>query len=189
MNISSPDKEVLSLVFAFSQALERRAAHLQSFCRHGVQVEGWLKGELLGFLDEQKRQGKIVDFGREEKVLSDKRKRVDFKLALKTETGTRVAWIEIKHWLIGQQKGATYGSSFYFGDPSSVGIGPDVRKLAIVPNDGKYLLVLAIANPGDDEWQRGVTGFNKKFDPLRVETLNRPGDFPGHFYLGLLKVS
>jgi len=189
MSTSSPDKEVLNLALGFSQALGTRAGHLQSFCRHGIQVEGWLKGELLGFLDEQKRQGKIINFEREEKLLSDKRKRVDFKVGLKTKTGTQAAWIEIKHWLIGQQKGATYGSSFYFGDSSSVGISQDVRKLSIVPNEGKYLLVLTTANPGDEEWQRGVTRFNKKFDPLQLETLNRPADFPAHFYLGLLKVS
>ena len=42
MSTSSPDKEVLNLVLGFSQALETRASHLQSFCRHGIQVEGWL---------------------------------------------------------------------------------------------------------------------------------------------------
>jgi len=189
MVTSGPDKEVLNLILGFSQALETREGHLQSFCRHGIQVEGWLKGEFLGFLDEQKRQGKIIDFEREEKLLSDKRKRVDFRLALKTETGTRVAWIEIKHWLIGQQNSVTYDPSFYFGDPSSAGVNQDVRKLAIVQNEGKYLLVLATANPGDEEWQRGVTKFNKKFDPFHLETLNRPADFPDCFYLGLLKVS
>jgi len=62
MNGSHSDKEVLDPVLAFCSALETREVQLRSFCRHGVQVEGWLKGELLGFLDERKRQGKTTDF-------------------------------------------------------------------------------------------------------------------------------
>ncbi len=55
MSGSHSDKEVLDPVLAFCSALETREVQLRSFCRHGVQVEGWLKGELLGFLDERKR--------------------------------------------------------------------------------------------------------------------------------------
>ncbi len=181
------DKQIRNLVFNFSRVLNSHKGHLQSFCDHGVQVEGWFKGELLGFLEQQWTNGVIAGFTREEKVRDDKRKKVDFKLVLPTGADTELAWIELKHWLIGRQKGVTYGASFYFSDPTSVGISQDARKLAKVPEAG-YILVLATANPGDEEWQKGIAKFNGKFAPLSLETLTQPSYFPSHYCLGLLKI-
>jgi len=178
------DTKVRDLVLSFKKVLDDHDAHLKSFCDHGVQVEGWLKGELLGFLEQQK-----VRFSREEKASIDKRKKVDFKIELTTETGTEYAWIELKHWLIGYQKGVKYDASFYFGDPTSVGISQDAKKLTKIPDNGRYILVLATANPGDEEWQKGLAKFNEKFIDTAVEALTQPRDFPDHYCVGLLKVS
>lgn len=183
------DKQVRDLVTSFKQVLDAHECHLKSFCNHGVQVEGWLKGELLGFLEQQQADGVIAGFSREVKVENDKRKKVDLKVVFPTDKGTECIWIELKHWLIGQQQGVPYNASFYFNDPTSVGISQDTKKLAKVPEENRYILVLTTANPGDEEWQRGVAKFNEKFAPPRLETLTQPSHFPRHYSLGLLKIA
>ena len=183
----SSDSQIMDLVSSFRNAMEAHEEHLKCFCAHGVQLEGWLKGEFIHFLDQHKSMAKIVGFDREERA-GKGRKKVDFRLEFLGEMGTRHAWLEIKHWLIGYQKGCKYDALFYFSDPSSVGIAPDIKKLANIQDDDKYLLVLATANPGENEWFKGVDKFNQKFAPLSLKPVTKPKDFPSYYFLGLLKI-
>src|SRR5260221_8946873 len=88
------------------------------FRNMGFQSEGWFKGELLTLFSEFQREGIIQELDREVMVGT---KKVDIKIRL-NET---YHWIELKHWLIGEQKGVSYNPSSYFGDTSSVGITGD----------------------------------------------------------------
>jgi len=185
------ERRLRDLVARFSrEVLDNHVKHLECFCQHGVQVEGWLKGELLCFLDNEKAEGRISDFGREVPV-GGSRKRVDFRIKIATTSGAlEEAWVELKHWLIGYQAGSQYNASFYFGDPSSVGIRQDVKKLrGLPPSKGKFVLILATANPGAAEWAAGVDKFNRKFAPPRLKSLTDPAEFPNSYFLGLLRVS
>jgi len=154
---------------------------LLCFAKYGVQTEGWFKGEMLFFLDKLVERGIVTTFDREvrrETVLVDLQVRLN-----------QLHWLELKHWLIGKQKGTTYGASFYFRDRSSVGIIRDVSKLLACPaGDPRWLLILASANPGVEAWRRGVEGFNDKFKPIRVTSHTDPGEFPTSYFLGLLSV-
>ena len=183
-----PENHFKDLVFRFKEILDSKEEILNCFCKYGVQVEGWLKGELLYFLDGEKSAERIAHFDREVLIGIGKRK-VDFKVEMSTGSGTLEAWIELKHWLIGDQKGTPYNAQFYFKDPSSVGIKPDVEKLNEIPDGEKFLLILTAKNPGMDDWSTGVDRFNEKFSPLHVESLTTPADFPDFYYLGLLKVA
>ncbi len=174
---------------SFKQVLDAHETNLKSFCAHGVQVEAWLKGEFLSFLDQQKEQGLIAGFDREEKIESDNRKKVDFRIGISTGRGLRNAWVELKHWLVGYQKGVKYDASFYFSDPTSAGIVQDAKKLIKVQDEARYILILTTSNPGEEKWQNGVEKFRKKFTPINIETLMQPKDFPDHYCIGLLKVS
>lgn len=93
--------------------------------------------------------------------------------------------MELKHWLIGEQKGANYDAGFYFRDPSAVGIKPDIEKLKLAPGN-KYMLILTTGNPGVERWLNGVEQFNRKFAPLDITSLTDPRDFSEHYFLGLL---
>ena len=172
---------LLDIVSDFRNVLERRPGILKSFCRHGVQIEGWLKGEILHLLDTKKAEGALPDFDREV-AFGQGRRRIDLKLTGVNDGDT---WIELKHWLIGYQKGTRYSAGFYFGDPSSVGIRPDVEKLQLARGH-KFIMVLATANPGADGWRDGIETFNRKFSPLQVNPLTDPTDFPEYYFLGLL---
>ena len=177
------------LVVRFKEVLDSKEGVLNCFCKYGVQSEGWLKGELLYFLDNEKSAGRIDHFDREVSIrVGRKKKKVDFKVKISTSSGALEAWIELKHWLIGYQKGTRYNAQFYFGDPSSVGIKPDAEKLSGIPNGSKFLLILTTANPGTNDWSTGVNKFNKKFFPIHLESLTNPADFPSFYYLGLLEV-
>jgi|GEM_PF-1691910 len=176
---------LLDLVFRFKEVMDSRENTLNSFCKYGVQLEGWLKGEILSFLDAEKGAGRIDNFDREIIVGQGKKKTdINVKLAPDSE----IAWIELKHWLIGYQRGTQYNAQFYFGDTTSVGIKPDAEKLSGVSNGSKYLLILTTANPGLKDWSDGVDKFNRKFSPIQLKSLTNPTDFPNFYYLGLLEI-
>ena len=101
--------QMLEIVNGFKKVLELRKNVLQCLCNYGVQTEGWLKAELLYFLETQKTSGDLRDFDREVKFGLG-RKKIDFKL---TNTNDEDAWVELKHWLIGHQRGTKYDASFY----------------------------------------------------------------------------
>jgi hypothetical protein len=174
------------LVSDFKKVLDDHEELLKCFCRKGVQLEGWLKGELLYFFEKEKKKV-ILDFDRE--VTIPIGRKVDFRITVGERTNFVDVWIEIKYWLIGYQKGSYYNANFYFGDSSSVGIRPDIEKLLEIQKDPKFMLILAVANPGSDEWEEGVKKFNRKFKPLHISSLTNPKDFAKTFFLGLLRIT
>lgn len=173
---------MLSLLYHFREHFDDQLDQFASFTKHGVQCEGWFKAEMLSLLDSMEAQGVIDEFDREVRCQSGI---IDLRL---NHNGQH--WIELKHWLIGRQRGTNYGCGFYFRDNSSVGITPDCRKLITCPNDSnRWLLILATSNPGQEPWDKGVADFNNKFSPLHVRSYTQPGEFPASYFLGLLAVS
>jgi len=155
------------------------------FADLGFQSEGWFKGELLTALSRLKAGGVVHDIDREIPIDG---KRIDVMIVV---DGVR-HWIELKHWLIGTQKGFTYNPSFYFADRSSVGIIPDVDKLrrpSLNDADRRWLLLLLTANPGTVPWEVGIDRFNDKFAPRQLAPRTQPDDFPGTYFLGLLELT
>lgn len=181
------NNQLQNIVLHFRRIMESHQKHLEHFCDHGVQLEGWLKGEFLCFLEDYKSMGRMVNFDREVRFGGSKRK-IDFCLEIPGAILSSYVWIELKHWLIGFQKGYKLNPIFYFTDPSSVGIKPDVDKLMSIKEGDRYLLILCTANPGTEEWLRGVTKFNDKFTNSRIESLTNPAEFPRSYFLGLLRV-
>ena len=175
------ETKMIGLVNRFQEVLDTRRDILECFCNYGVQLEGWLKGELIYFLDTEKAGGRLHDFDREVSFGHGRRK-IDIKI---TDENALDDWVELKHWLIGFQRGYKYDAGFYLRDSSSVGIKPDVEKLKLA-HGRKYVLTLATANPGAEGWFSGVQQFNRKFAPLRISPMTDPADFPAQYFLGLL---
>ena len=173
---------MVELISRLNEVMNARRDRLESFCLNGVQVEGWLKGELLYFLDTEKAAGRLSNFKREATIHG--RRKVDIWLAFDHSIP---AWVELKLWLIGKQGDYLYDARFYFADSTSNGIKRDVEKLMIT-NEDEYVLVLATANPTVDKWSEGVARFNEKFAPFQVSSLTDPGDYPSDHFLGLLAV-
>ena len=186
--MSPSDEPFLSLVRRFSDGLNARTDQFDCFAKYAVQIEGWLKGEALCFLDAEQRRGVVARVGREVRVATKSgRKQCDLSISFR-DTPQDEVWIELKHWFISRQGSWSYNAKAYCSDRTSVGIMPDVEKLNRFPGTSRYLLILATPNPGPEDWVAGVELFNKKFKPLRVMRLTNPIDFPSQFFLGVLKV-
>ena len=142
---------------------------------------------MLYFLDSVIVKERLAKFDREVSI-GFGRKKVDFALMVKSESDFQRFWIEIKHWLIGYQKGTFWYATSYFADSSSVGTKTDVEKLTDIREEGTFLLVLATANPGEKDWSSGIRKFNTKFQPLWVKSLTNLSDFPQSYFLGLLSI-
>ena len=173
---------MVELIARLKIRMDARRDTMVSFSKYGVQVEGWLKGELLSFLDTEKAEGKLLDFDREVTV---QRRKIDIKLQFADSAS---AWVELKHWLIGQQKKAYWDVPYYFGDKTTNGIEPDVLKLKLTTTGDKYVLILATAGTTAEKWSEGVARFNKKFSSLCVSSLTDPRDYTAEYFLGLLAV-
>ena len=160
--------------------LRRRFAALQdrfeAFRSHGVQVEGWFKGELIAHLHSSGRA-----FDREVRFGS---RRVDFILP---RDASRDA-CEIKSWLIGTQKGERWTARKYFCDQSSVGIVPDLRKLPDWKYGRRFLLIFCYDNPGPEDWEEGLRKFREKFPEFRLEGRTRPQEDPTSWYAGVIEL-
>jgi hypothetical protein len=182
------DEFMTQLVVRFSRQLRRQQSKLRCFHQQGVQLESWLKGELLYFLDREKTSGHLWDFDREVPVdLTHKKKKVDLVVYPYNRRKSSTCWIEIKHWVL-QQKGESYKPIWYLGYKNSVGIWPDADALRQIPNGSKFILALMTANPGTSDWGEGIQRFNEKWGPLSLRSLTDPSRFPSSFHVGLLRL-
>jgi len=181
------DEEMGDLVSRLAEYLRTSEQQLRCFHEYKSQVEGWFKGELICFLDQEKRAGRLPYFERERLVYDvlGRRKNIDIALQFDKIDSSRVSWVELKHWHIGTQNNGNYGCRWYFRHATQ----PDVEKLLMIPEDGdKFILVLLTMNPGSKDWTAGVEAFNAAFPQLSVCSLTNPGDYPDYFFLGLLHV-
>lgn len=181
---------MMDVVTRFRMVLDAHSEHMKLFDRHAIQVEGWLKGEVLHFFEAERTNGKLHNYWVEctpETKTDPGRKKIDYKLEIVDSTIKVKVWIELKHFQVGTQSGRYWRASGYFGS-KSYGIYDDVAKLQEVVSGDKYILVLATKNPGHDDWSRGVDKFNEKFSPLAIQSHTDPSDFPTTYFLGLLEV-
>ena len=191
MNSELVEERLKELISAFKKDLDSKHEQLNCFCKHGVQLEGWLKGELIYFLEKQKKCGRIEGFEREVTPhgYGHGRRKVDIKVELRLESEIFIVWVELKYWLIGEQKGTPYKPKFYFNERGSIGIKPDIEKLILIENDFKFLLILSVKNPKIEDWDEGVKVFNDKFPNYNLKSLTDPNVYEDSYYLGLLSVS
>jgi len=179
---------MIDVIGRFRSILSEHELHMKLFDHCAVQVEGWLKGELLPFFEAEKAYGILLNYWPESSPkfrTIQGRKRIDYELQLFDSTKV---WIELKHFQIGHQKGELWKAQNYFID-KNIGIYNDVVKLQDVVEGDKYIFILATKNPGMDDWSRGLHKFNEKFSHLYIQSHTAPSNFPATYFLGLLKVS
>ena len=187
------ENSLLQLVSDFRNNLDTHKEQFKCFCDKGVQVEGWLKGEMLFFLTNEVKKKVIEDFDREvwikDEILQGRRNVVDLKIVGKSGILQEFAYVELKHWLIGYQRNMRWHARSYLSDNSSVGISLDAKKLQQISRNPNYILILATANPGNEDWKSGIEKFNRKFAPVQIHALTSPADFPKEYFVGLLRVT
>ncbi len=156
--------------------LDRR---LKCFLKYEYQAEGWMKAEFLYLLDEMKKQG-IVQRIEREKRCGRGRKKVDVVFEMR---GIR-HWVELKHWLIGPQKGQVWKLPAYFD-----GLEEDAKKLRSVlgAHDRGWILSLCTANPQTAAWRMAVKNFNVDNKSFRMIRRSAPNQYPSSHFLGLME--
>jgi len=156
-----------------------------TFAKQGVQLEGWLKGEILVALDRLYERQVIKGFDREVPFATGSKRKID----LTVDTFESRNWVELKYWLVGKQRpGVRYGPMFYTGDKSPVGIFKDVEKLRSIKAPGNlWLLILNVDNPGPQEWAAGLKRFVDKFG-IPIKSCSNPAEYPPTYFLGLIQV-
>ena len=177
---------LLDVISRFRVVLDAHIRQLVCFDQYAIQVEGWLKGEIVQFFDSEKLATTLDEFETEVKC-GYGRKRVDCFLKLQ---GTPV-WVELKHWQIGSQGDQRWIASDYFVS-KSFGIYGDADKLSKIIDGDRYILILATKNPDCEEqgdWGKGVDRFNQKFNPSHIKSYTNPSNFPRFYFLGLLEVT
>ena len=109
-----------------------------------MQVEGWFKTEFLYYL-----KGKKMDIGvenRECKVSEEIRRKTDIRIPLKNYN----CYVELKHIILGEQKGSRYNLKFYFYEKTY--ISNDIEKLQNIKSpDEAYALTFVSLNEYKNE--------------------------------------
>jgi len=100
---------MLVVVERLRRQLSGQERQLQHFSERQYQAEGWIKAGFLQLLDELKEQG-LVESVEREKLCGRGREKVDVVFQVR---GVR-HWVELKHWLIGPQKGTVWKLPAYF---------------------------------------------------------------------------
>ena len=175
---------MVELVPRIAEHLAALPKRLDSFRELEYQSEGWLKTELLLALLGMKAGGLIEEFDREVSLAT--RQQVDVLIV----AGGCRHWVELKHWLIGMQRGSHYATRFYFTDKRGCSLMNDVRKLVRIDDDSRrWVLALLTTNPGEQDWRDGLAAYEARPDAIPLASRTDPSDFPNGFFLGLLEVT
>ncbi len=146
----------------YKKLIDNNKDYLILFSNLQIQIEGWFRGEIMHYFKENRYD--MTTKNREVPVTNEERKKVDLKVKLNNVS----YWIELKHLLVGYQKGNKkegnqYGNyfslNFYFY--SGTYISNDIEKLkkvSWVPKETTYKYVLAFLStnyPEDKEIKNG----------------------------------
>ena len=83
----------------YNELINSKKQYLQLFSRLQIQIEGWFRGELMNYIDGPDHN---MTTENREVLLNDKDKK---KADLKVEFDKKPYWVELKHLLVGYQKG------------------------------------------------------------------------------------
>ena len=129
----------------------KNVRYLELFSKLQIQIEGWFRGELMNYIDRN-HCGMTVE-NREVPIPNDKRKKVDLKIY--------DYWVELKHGLVGCQKGNWFNlNSYFYNGKKGTNIANDIKKLRELDNspESKNRLILMFVSTNEqlnDECKEG----------------------------------
>jgi len=153
------------------------------FAKSQRQVEGWFKGELLYLFSTLERQGLLSDWESEAPVAVGSRKKHDFRLTI----GHLSIYLELKTLYHGQQRSSRIDLGIYFYK-DTIGIWPDVEKLASLQTGQGFCLLFVYPAPERKNWEAALEGFAKRISPIQIEDISDPDAYPASLYIAKLKV-
>lgn len=193
----------------YEELIDGKKEYLKLFSRLQIQIEGWFRGELMNYLDGPDHN--MTTENREVLLNDEGRKKAD----LKVEFDKKSYWVELKHLLVGYQKGNekpedkqvgnNFSLNFYFY--SGTYVTNDIEKLENELKSSqetayKYILAFVSTNyPVDkrdkieskeilDDQIKKILNNNRKDGPLKNKARLISSDFNNDCNFGyfLLKV-
>ena len=169
-----------NLLFKLKDNFDKYERIYSTFTKYEFQTEGWFKAELITILDEMKNKNIIVDFDREIRLNNNL-----IDILINTKNGN-ANYVELKHCLIGNQKGEKWTFKKHITDNPIMKDIEKLNKYEIIKNP--WLFLLLTENPGKEDWDAGISNYNSKIPERKIEAFSNPDDFPQSYFLGLLKI-
>ena len=167
---------VLEVFGRIREHLGTMTDRMRCFSTYEFQAEGWLKAECMALLDGLKKSGAIGGVEREVSALH--RKKID--LVVHCRDGRH--WVELKHWLIGPQKGQTFNPKSYV-----TALEDEFEKFeAVKAGDRAWILALCTARPDDSAWTSALKDFNSENAPWFLDSLEERSSYSPEWFLGVL---
>ena len=193
----------------YNELINSKKQYLQLFSRLQIQIEGWFRGELMNYIDGPDHN---MTTENREVLLNDKERK---KTDLKVEFDKKPYWVELKHLLVGYQKGNkkpedkqagnNFSLNFYFY--SDTYITNDIEKLdnelkSSQETAYKYVLAFVSTNHPEDKKNKieskgvleaqinDILNYKRKKGPLTKKACLISSDFNNDCNFGyfLLKV-
>ena len=208
MNTNKLENDIIEF---YKILINNKKEYLQLFSKLQIQIEGWFRGELMNYFTNCNY--KMTTKNREFPINEGDRKKVDLKIGDSYESESY--WIELKHLLIGNQKGNkksdgerkgnNFSLNFYFY--SGTYITNDIEKLENVSKSSqetsyKYVLAFVSTNYPEDKKDKieskevleaqinDILNYKRKEGPLTKKACLISSDFNNDCNFGyfLLKV-
>ena len=193
----------------YNELINSKKEYLQLFSKLQIQIEGWFRGELMNYFDGPDHN--MTTENREVLLNDEERKKADLKI----EFDKTSYWLELKHLLVGYQKGNkkpedkqagnNFSLNFYFY--SGTYITNDIEKLENVSKSSqetayKYVLAFVSTNYPEDKKNKikskgvleaqinDILNYKRKKGPLKNKACLISSDFNKDCNFGyfLLKV-
>ena len=157
MNTNKLENDIIEF---YKILINNKKEYLQLFSKLQIQIEGWFRGELMNYF--KNCDYKMTTKNREVPINEGDRKKVDLKIGDSNESESY--WIELKHLLVGnqkgnkksdgEQKGNNFSLNFYFY--SGTYITNDIEKLENLSKSSqetayKYVLSFVSTNYPEDK--------------------------------------
>ena len=153
------------------------------FTQSQRQVEGWFKGELLYLFSKLKRQDQLLHWESEANLPDNGKKKSDFKVTI----NNLPIYLELKTLYTGRQGSSPIDLGIYFYK-DTIGIWPDVQKLASIKAGQGFCILFIYPSPNPDRWQKILRAFASRIDPIVIREVSNVEKYPLSLYISKLEV-
>ncbi|MGD9537342.1 MAG: hypothetical protein AB7P52_05685 [Alphaproteobacteria bacterium] len=177
------DQHILDIFSEFFEVFVHNKEKFECFSKHGRQLEGWFKGELIVYLEKMKINNKIESFSTEYNIENiESSGKVDFGVQIYKGNKLFKALIELKH-LTDKQPFRQY-----FLPNNSGSYASQMTKMVESLNKNNYFLVFFTKNPGKEKWEKMILDFNNIYTKIYINDLTNPHNYPEYYFPALINI-
>src|SRR5260370_12201129 len=153
------------------------------FTQSQRQVEGWFKGELLYLFSRLQDQGQLLSWESEAFLPNNGRKKSDFKVVI----NHAAIYLELKTLYTDKQGRSQIDLGIYFYK-DTVGIWPDVQKLAAIEAGQGFCILFVYPSPNPMRWRQILEAYNTRVTSTFVREVSNIDKYPSSLYIAKLEI-